>query len=121
DLVPDAGDDDAVGVGDEYLAAGGARPVRHHALELGLQPAVGGGPFALRALEALDPVDQEIGAAFDLLDDVADRLPAMVEDLHDGADADRQQKRDDQGWHGTTQSRLGGKQPPISGLGDRLS
>jgi hypothetical protein len=115
--VADACDDDPVAVGDEHLSAGRTRPGGQHALELGLQPAVG----ALHAFEALEAIDQDIRAGFDLFDDLADRLAAMVEHLHDRADADREQECDDQSRHSTPQRRLGGEQPPISGLGDRLS
>ena len=117
--MADAGDDDAVGIGDQHLAAGRARPGRHHALELGLQPALE--PVArLRPLQPLEPIGEQIGAAFDLLDDLADRLATMIEHLHDRADADGEQKRDDERRDRTPQSRLGGEQPPIGGLGDRL-
>ena len=116
--MADAGDDDALAVGDKHLAAGRARPARHHAFELGLQPTLGAG---LRLLQPFEPINEEIGTAFDLLDDVADRLATMVEHLHDRADADREKKRDDQRRDGSSQRRLGGEQPPISGFGDRLS
>jgi hypothetical protein len=121
DLVAYAGDDDAVAVGDEHLSAGRPRPGRQHALELGLQPAVGARPVDLCALELFEAIDQDIGAGFDLFDDIADGLTAMIQHLHDRADADREQKCDDQSRHSTPQRRLGGEQPPISGLGDRLS
>ena len=41
-------------------------------------------------------------------------------DLHDGADADGHQKRDDQRRNGAAQRGLGGEQPPIRRVGDRL-
>ena len=116
-----AGNDDALAVGDEHLPAGGARPWRHHAFKLGLQPPLGAGYFEFRPLQAVEPLGEEIGAGFDLLDDVANRLAAMIQHLHDRADADREQECDDQSRHSTPQRRLGGEQPPISGLGDRLS
>src|ERR1700758_4692590 len=72
--TPDAGDDDAVAVGNQPLAAGRARPGRHHAFELGLQPTLEAG---LRLFQPFEPINQEIGTAFDLLDDVADRLATM--------------------------------------------
>jgi len=100
------------------LAAGRARPGRHRPFELGLQPTLGAG---LRLLQPLEPIDEEIGAAFDLLDDLADRLATMVQHLHDRTDADREEERDDQRGDGTSQRRLGGEQPPVGGLGDRLS
>src|SRR5262249_3246842 len=89
-----------------------------HAFELALQPTFGAG---LRLLQPFEPIDEEIGTAFDLLDDVADRLATMVQHLHDRADADREEKCDDQRRDGTSQRRLGGGPPPIGGFGDRLS
>ena len=44
----------------------------------------------------------------------------MVEHLHDGADADGDEKGDDQHRHRAAQQRLGRQQPPIRRLGDRL-
>jgi hypothetical protein len=117
--VADAGYDHALGVGDEDLAARRAPPRRHRALEFALQPAIG--LVTLRLFQPLQALDQKIGAAFDLLDDVADRLPTMIQHLHDRTDANRQQKCDDQRRNGASQGRLGREQPPIGRLGDRLS
>ena len=116
----DAGDNDAVGIGKQHLAAGRARPGGHQALELGLKPALEARLLGLRPFQPLDAIDEEIGAAVDLFDDLADRLAAMIEHLHERADADGKQKRDDQRRDRAPQSRLGGQQPPIRRLGDRL-
>src|SRR5262249_58875079 len=104
EVVADSGNDDALAVGYEDLAAGRAPPRRHHALEFGLQPAVG--LVALRLLQPFEPLDQEIGAAFDLLDGIAYCLAAMIQHLHDRTYADRRQKCDDQRWNGASQRRL---------------
>ena len=70
--------------------------------------------------DLVEPFDQNIGAGFDLLGDVENRLPAMIEDLDYGADANRQEKCDDQCRNGASQRRLGGQEPPICRFGDRL-
>ena len=62
-LVTDAGDDHAVGIGDQHLAAGNARPGRYHALEFRLQPLVGTGPLGLYTLPPIQPLGEEVGAA----------------------------------------------------------
>ena len=66
-------------------------------------------PRSVRPLQPLDPIDEKIRAAFNLLDDLADRLATMIQHLDDRADADGQQKRDDQRRDRTPQSRLGGE------------
>ena len=53
-------------------------------------------------------------------DHVVEGLPAVVENLHKGADADGGEKCDDQHRNGAAQEGLGGQQPPIRRLGDRL-
>ena len=49
-----------------------------------------------------------------------DRLAVPLADVDDGGDAERDQECDDQHRHRAAQNRLGGQQPPISGLRDRL-
>ena len=70
--------------------------------------------------QPIDAFGQDIGAGFDLFDELADRLATMIENLHERADADGQQKSDDQRRHRAPQRRLSGQQPPISRFGDRL-
>ena len=108
---------DAVGVGDQHLASGHARPGRHHALELACSGARAGSASRARTVE---PLGEQIGDGLDLLDELGDRLAAMIEHLHERADADGEQEGDDQRRDRAPQSRLGGEQPPIRGLGDRL-
>jgi hypothetical protein len=119
--VADRGNDDAVAVRDQHLASGGARPRRVLALELALQAAVSAGPLLPGAALPAEPLRQKISGGIDLIDELADSLAAMVEHLHDGADANRDQKGDDQGRHSTPQCRLRGQQPQVSRLGDGLS
>src|SRR5262245_45450272 len=63
DLMADAGDDNAVAVGDQHLAAGRARPARPHAFELALKPTFGAD---LRLLQAFDPDDERTGYTYDV-------------------------------------------------------
>ena len=56
---------------------------------------------------------------------IADRFPskrerraAVIDDLHEGADRDGDQERDDQGRDRAPQSRLCGQQTSVCGLGD---
>ena len=62
-----------------------------------------------------------VGAGLDLLEDLGDGLAAVVEDLHERADADRQQERDDERRDCPSQRRLCRQETPIGRLGDRLS
>jgi len=39
-----------------------------------------------------EPFDQNIGGGVDLLGDLENRLPAMIENLNHGADANRDEK-----------------------------
>ena len=76
-------------------------------------------PFsALR--QPVEALRDEIGDVVDVVDGFGDRLAVMVEHLHHRADADGEQECDDQGRHGAPQRRLGGEQPPIGRVGDRL-
>ena len=51
---------------------------------------------------------------------VVEGLAALVEHLHDGADANGGEKRDDQHRNRAPQQGLGRQQPPIRRFGDRL-
>jgi hypothetical protein len=59
-----------------------------------------------------------IGERFDRLRRVGHCLAAMIENLHRGADADREHECDDQDRNGAAQQRLGGEKAAIRGLGD---
>ena len=110
-----AGDDHAVGVGDHHAALGSVAQAGIMRSSSGLQLV---GADAIRAAPP-SAARRAVGDRVDCLV-IADRMTAMVEHLHDGADADRQQECDDQCRHGASQRRLGGQQPPIRGFRDRL-
>ncbi|MES2750740.1 MAG: hypothetical protein V4661_05145 [Pseudomonadota bacterium] len=48
-------------------------------------------------------------------------MPALVENLNEGADANGDEEGDDEERDGAPQGRLGYQQPVICRLGDRLS
>ena len=90
-------------------------PSRDDLLELGLLAAVVR-PLTARPSRSARNSALPAHAAHDL----ADRLAAMVEDLHERADADRDQERDDERRHRAPQRRLRRQKTPIRRLGDRL-
>ena len=108
--------DDAVGVAEQDAAAerGGAGRQR------ALQQVAPRGVALFRAGQPVEALGDEIGDVVDVVDGLGDRLAVMVEHLHDGADADGEQERDDEGRHRAAQRGLRGQQPSIRGLGDRL-
>ena len=61
-----------------------------------------------------------VGERLDGLPRADDDLPALLENLHHGANADRHQKSDDENRNGATQKRLGAQQPAIRGFGNRF-
>ena len=117
--VTDGGDDNAVSIGDQHLSPGCPRPSWNEPLKLALKTPIDAGSVLLRALDAVEPVRQEIGRA-DLIDDIGDSLAPVIEHLHDGADANREQEGNDQGRHSTSQGRLGREQPQIGRFCDGL-
>ena len=108
--------DDAVGVAEQDAAAerGGAH--RQRAFEQ-IAPR---GVAAFRVRQPVESLGDEVGDIVDVVDRLGDRLAAVVEHLHDGADADGQQEGDDQRRHRAAQRGLGDQQPAVGGIGDRL-
>src|SRR5262249_22169712 len=87
------GDDHALRVGDQQLSPGRAQPRGAETVELALQLAVEIDAATTRAVDALG---HDVGAGFEVLEQLADHLPAMVEDLNEGAYADGQQESDNE-------------------------
>ena len=107
----------ALGIGQEEAPAGARRPRRQRAGQDFLRPFKRVGGLLERLLK---PFDRQIGDRVERNHCAVECLPAMVERLHQGADADGAEKSDDQHRDGAAQQRLGGQQPPIRRLGDRL-
>ena len=112
------GRDHAVGIGQQEAPAGARWPkaaARCASTSCGRAQRVGGLPSGCCRRSAA-----RSAAASSAIDHVAERLPAVIEHLHDGADADGGEKSDDQHRNGAAQQRLRGQQAPIRRLGDRL-
>ena len=116
---------------------GGGRGRHHHAFRIGQHeaPPGGRGPRRQRAGEQLlwmrlrvggvaqrllQSFGGDIGGGVERHGRIVQGLPAMVEHLHGGADANGDQKRDDEHRNGASQQRLSGQQAAIRRLGDRL-
>jgi hypothetical protein len=111
-------DDHALCIREQKLSPWGAQPWGAETVELGLESAVEIGAAAASAIDALG---HDVGARLEVLEQFADHLPAMVEDLNEGAYTDSQKECDDERGNGPTQGRLSGQQTAIRRLGDRLS
>jgi hypothetical protein len=72
------------------LPAGHQRPGRNDLLELGLLAPL------VRRRRAAETVGEEFRASRHAAHDLADRLTAMIEHLHERTDADRHQEGDDE-------------------------
>jgi hypothetical protein len=105
-------DDRPLGIGEQDLAAGGARPGGQRARQ-----QVRGVDVTLRHLQLRRG---EIGGGSEQRRVGRQRLAALVEHLHAGADADGDEEREDQHRNGAAQQRLGRQEPPICRLGNRL-
>ena len=105
-------DHGAVAIGEEELAAGGGRPGRQRARKHVLRPGV--------TIAVLHLHRGEIGGGAEHGHVVGDGLAALVEHLHGRADADGDEKCEDQHRNGAAQKRLGRQEPAIGRLGDRL-
>ena len=115
--VRNAGDDGAIGVGDEDAARALRRPGRQRALDVIGGAADIGAQIAARAVD----LDRDlVGQRPDGLPLVHHRLAALLEHLHAGADRNGDQKGDDQNRHRAAQQRLGAQEAVIRRLGDRL-
>ncbi|MHC2520814.1 hypothetical protein ACVMHW_006696 [Bradyrhizobium diazoefficiens] len=77
-------------------------------------------PFLPRGGEAVDALGEQIGECRDVMADHQPLLARLVDDLHERAEADRDQERDDERRHGATQRRLRDQQPVIGRFRDRL-
>ena len=89
------------------------------------------GQQQLHALDMDQPLRAHRGDAIDALGEIVGErcevalgggalLPGLIEHLHEGAEADRDQEGDDQGGYGAAKRRLRRQQPGIGRLRDRL-
>jgi hypothetical protein len=113
-----AGDHQAVGIRHQELNTGVARMLLVHLIDDAAHPAreLGIG----QAIVALEPRRQHVCREIEIADDVGDRLPAMIIDLHQGADRHGEQKSDDQNGYRPPQRGFSIEQTAIGRLRDRL-
>ena len=111
------GDDHAVLVGQQKAAAIDGGPGRQRLRQQVLRPRVGVLAESGRLLQALGG---DIGNGIKRDHHVAQSLPAVLQQLHGGADADGGQEGDDENGNSAAEQGLRGQQPPVSRLGDRL-
>ena len=107
----------ALRIGEHKSPAGARRPGRQRVGEHLLRPRQRVGGWYMRLLQTLGG---DIGDRVERDDHVVDGMPAVVKDLHGGADANGGEKRDDEYRNGAAQQGLGGQQAAIRRLGDRL-
>ncbi len=112
------GDHHAVGIGDQDLPAGGGGARGARLIEFGLHAPPGIG--AIAPARPFQPLPQYLGDGLDILGSVGQRAAPVIQNLHEGADGDRDQKGDDERGYRTPQSRLCSEEAFIGRLRDRL-
>ena len=85
-----------------------------------LQPLDIGGAVLSDRAEAVEPLSQEIGERGEVALHRGAFLPALVDHLNEGAEADGNEKGNDECRHGTAQRRLCREQPMVGRFRDRL-
>ena len=119
-LDGDAGQNPVIGAGDDDMPAGGDAPGRNQVGQQALQPLDIGGAVLPHRGEPIEPFGQQIGEGGDIALHRGALLPALVDHLHEGAEADRDQEGNDERRHGAAKRRLCGEQPVIGRFCDRL-
>ena len=116
----DAGQNPVIGADDDDMAAGGNPPGRNQVGQQALQPLDVGGAVLPDGAKAVEAFGQQVGQRGEVALHGGAFLPALVDDLHEGAEADRDQEGNDQGGHGASQRRLRREHSMVGRLRDRL-
>ena len=116
----DASQNAMVGAGDDDVTAGGDAPGWNEVRQQALQPLDIGHAILPDRGETVETLGQDIGERQEVALDGGALLAVLVDHLHEGAEADGDQEGDDEGRHGAAQRRLGGQQPVIGRLRNRL-
>ena len=106
--------------GDDDMTPGGNAPRRNEVGQRILQALDGGQPILSNRSEAIETLGQHVGEGREVALHRGAFLPALVDHLHEGAEADGDQEGDDEGRHGAAKRRLGCQQPVIGRFCDRL-
>ena len=119
-LGRDAGEDAAIGTRDDDMAACGDAPGGDQVREHELQPLDVGEAVLPDGGEAIDAFGEVVGQRGKIALIGPALLPALIQHLDEGAEADGDQEGDDEGRHCAAQCGLGGQQPVVGRLCDRL-
>ena len=119
-LDGDAGQNPVIGAGDDDMAAAGDAPGRDQVGQQALQPLDVGGAVLPDRADAVEPFGQEVGEGGEVTLHGGALLPALVDYLHEGAEADGDEEGNDERGHGAAKRRLCGEQPVIGRFRDRL-
>jgi hypothetical protein len=114
------GENPVVGAGDDDVAAAGHAPGRDQVGQQALQPLDIGGAVLPDRAETVEALGQQIGERGEVALHRGTLLPALVDHLHEGAEADGDEKGDNERRYGTAKRRLCGEQPVIGRFRDRL-
>ena len=116
----DAGQNPVIGAGDDDMAAARHAPGRNQVGQQALQPLDVGGAVLPDGAEAVEAFGQQVGERGEVALHRGAFLPALVDHLHEGAEADGDEEGNDERRHGATKRRLCGEQPVIGRFCDRL-
>ena len=99
-----AGQHALVDAGDDDVPAGGDGPGRNQAGQQQLQALERGGAILPDRSDAVETLGEQIGDRGEVALDRRALLPVLIDHLHEGAEADGDQERDDQGGHGSAEA-----------------
>ena len=116
----DAGQYPVIGAGDDDVAAASRAPGRNQVRQQALQPLDIGGAVLPDRTEAVEAFGQEVGERGEVALHRGALLPALVDHLHEGAEADGDEERNDEGRHGAAKRRLCSEKPVVGRFCDRL-
>jgi hypothetical protein len=115
-----AGQHALVRADDDDVAAGGCAPGGNETRQQQLQALECGRVLLVDRCDAVETLGEKIGDRRHVAPDRGALLPALVDHLHEGAEADGDQEGDDKGGHRTAKRRLRNQQPMVGRFCDRL-
>ncbi len=109
-----------VGADHDDMPAGCDGPGRDEAWQCLLQAFIGRAAILPDRGDAVDSLGEIIGNRGEVAFERCTLLPALIDHLNEGAEANGDQEGDDQGRHGTAQRRLRYQKPVVGWFRDRL-
>ncbi|MGY3109726.1 hypothetical protein ACVWW7_006353 [Bradyrhizobium sp. LM6.9] len=106
--------------GDDDVAARGGAPGRNEIGQQRRQVLDVLQPLLSRRGEAVDALGEQVSERRHVVADHQPLLARLIDDLHERAEADRDQERDDERRHRAAQRRLRDQQPMVGRFRDRL-